>query len=153
MLLLLFLVLVPVFFGTLVALLVRSGRAAFDRRWERLLALLLSGAALLVLGLVLLHLAGAVFTAEEGGTDSSPMRPCRIPGKPAEHVIDYRIDLVPAVGFSCVLTDGSSYGTDEVPAHLTPLAAGLGLLAAGARSADRRRTRTEEANGPTAQAS
>ncbi|MEU5389484.1 hypothetical protein, partial [Kitasatospora cineracea] len=59
MLLLLFLVLVPVFFGTLVALLVRSGRAAFDRRWERLLGLLLSGAALLVLGLALLHL-GAV---------------------------------------------------------------------------------------------
>ncbi|MEU5389065.1 hypothetical protein [Kitasatospora cineracea] len=79
------------------------------------------------------------------------MRPCRIPGKPAEHVIDYRIDLVPVVGFSCVLTDGSSYGTDEVPAHLTPLAAGLGLLAAGALHADRRRTRA--VNTPTFQGS
>ncbi|BAJ29501.1 MULTISPECIES: hypothetical protein [Kitasatospora] len=133
------LVLVPVLLWVSVTLLVRSVRAALDRRWLRLSALLPAGAAVLSAGLLLLLLSFAVYSAGSGGTDSSPPIPCRVPGRPALDVVDHRIDVFPTVGLSCVLPDGSSYRSDDVPAGLTPLTAALALLAAAARYADRRR--------------
>ncbi|GLW68870.1 hypothetical protein Kpho02_11690 [Kitasatospora phosalacinea] len=131
--------LAPATWMALAVLLVFAVGAAWDRRWPRVAALVLSGAAVVALSQLLNPLLGAVTSAEEGGTDSSPPWPCRIDGKPAEQVVDYRVDLFPVVGFSCVLSDGSSYDTGRVPARATPLAAGLAVAAGGALYASRRR--------------
>ncbi len=134
---------VPTVLAIVVAMLFQAVRAALRRAWLRALGMVSCGATAVVLGLAALTLMGAVSAAEQGGSGSSPLIPCRIPGQPVERVVDYRIDLLP-LGFSCVLADGSSYGTDEVPWYLTPLAGGLALLAAGALYAGRNSPRTAE---------
>ncbi|MFF4342779.1 hypothetical protein ACFY00_22970 [Kitasatospora sp. NPDC001540] len=131
--------LAPATWMVLLALLVFAVGAAWDRRWPRAAALVLSGAAVVALGQLLDPLLGSIVSAEEGGTNSSPPLPCRIDGKPAEQVVDYRVDLFPVVGFSCVLVDGSSYDTGGVPPRATPLAVGLAVAAGGALYASRRR--------------
>ncbi|MFD7733117.1 hypothetical protein ACFV6F_22335 [Kitasatospora phosalacinea] len=130
----------PATWMALLVLLVFAVGAAWDRRWLRTAALVLSGAAVLALSQLLLRpLVDGVTSAEEGGAASAPPWPCRIDGKPVDRVVDYRVDLFPVVGFSCVLSDGSAYGTGRVPARATPLTAGLAVLAGGTLYASRRR--------------
>ncbi|MFB7948204.1 hypothetical protein ACFC6L_25170 [Kitasatospora phosalacinea] len=134
------LLLAPATWTALLVLLVLAVGAARDRRRLRVAALVLSGAAVLVLSQSLLRpVVDGVTSAEEGGTASAPPWPCRIDGKPAEQVVDYRVDLFPVVGFSCVLADGSAYDTGRVPARATPLTAALAVLAGGTLYASRRR--------------
>ncbi|MFD0853597.1 hypothetical protein ACFQ07_15275, partial [Actinomadura adrarensis] len=70
-----------------------------------------------------LHAGSAVLTAEDGGTDSSPLIPCRGEADPATvaKVVDYGISLVP-LGFECHLSDGGSYATSAVPGYVNPVA-------------------------------
>ncbi|MFE2216416.1 hypothetical protein ACFW93_31310 [Streptomyces canus] len=77
----------------------------------------------------LLYVAGAVLEAEDGGADSSPIRPCRADAR-AVHVIDYSVGFLP-LSFVCETSDGGSYPADEVPAYVTPAAVGLAVAAAG----------------------
>ncbi|MDC0769250.1 hypothetical protein [Streptomyces sp. HD] len=73
----------------------------------------------------LLILCGAVMTAQDGGADSSPPRPCRTPG--------YSVTFVP-LGFVCETTDGDShdsYDSGYVPGYLNPAVLALALTGAG----------------------
>ncbi|MFD3454190.1 hypothetical protein ACFWVC_18690 [Streptomyces sp. NPDC058691] len=94
----------------------------------------------------LLHVAGAVIEAEDGGTDSAPLRPCRSPGpwERALHVVDYRVEYVP-LGFVCETKDGGSYTAASVPDYVNPAAAAFALgavVCAGAAAvASERRAR------------
>ncbi|WP_173080578.1 hypothetical protein [Phytohabitans rumicis] len=87
-----------------------------------------SGAvALYVWGM--LHVLWAVLEAEDGGTGSSPLRPCREAGEQiVSQVIGYDVDFVP-LRFECQLTDGTTYTTSTVPGYVTPATALLGLTA------------------------
>ncbi|XRQ09221.1 hypothetical protein ACN3XK_74270, partial [Actinomadura welshii] len=95
----------------------------------------LRGAALLALGLALgmytwgmAHLLPALLDAEDGGTDSSPLRPCRGDADAATvaRVIDYKVGFVP-LRFECRLTGGGSYVASVVPGYVNPA---TGVLAA-----------------------
>jgi hypothetical protein len=107
------------------------------RHGRRSTAELLRAGALLAFGVAvgvytwgILFAGSAVLDAEDGGTDSSPLIPCRGEADPATvaKVVDYDISLVP-LGFNCRLTDGGSYTTSAVPGYVNPVA-GL-LVAAG----------------------
>ncbi|PJE97563.1 hypothetical protein CUT44_12570 [Streptomyces carminius] len=77
----------------------------------------------------LLHLAGAVAEAEDGGTDSSPLRPCHTAdAQAASHVDGYRVSYVP-LRFECGLTGGGAYDAPVVPGYVNPAVALLGLTA------------------------
>jgi hypothetical protein len=80
----------------------------------------------------MLHAGSAVLTAEDGGTDSSPLIPCRGEADPATvaKVVDYGISLVP-LRFECHLSDGGSYATSAVPGYVNPVA-GLFVVAGAA---------------------
>ncbi|MEV6546591.1 hypothetical protein [Streptomyces sp. NPDC051665] len=82
----------------------------------------------------LLHVVGALLEAEDGGTDSSPLRPCRTNGwqydKKVLSVTDYSVDFVP-LRFVCETADGGSYVADTVPGYLNPAVYGLTLAALG----------------------
>ncbi|MEU9082283.1 hypothetical protein [Streptomyces sp. NPDC048357] len=80
----------------------------------------------------LLHVAGAVVEAEDGGASSSPLLPCRTPGQEerAARVVDYSVDYLP-LRFVCETTGGGSYAAESVPGHVNPAVAGLVLAAAG----------------------
>lgn len=82
----------------------------------------------------LLHVLGALLEAEDGGTDSSPLRPCRTTGwqydKKAQSVTDYSVDFVP-LRFVCETSDGGSYVADTVPGYVNPAVFGLVLAALG----------------------
>ncbi|MFF4431549.1 hypothetical protein ACFYZ4_20545 [Streptomyces sp. NPDC001513] len=79
----------------------------------------------------LLHVAGAVVEAEDGGASSSPLLPCRTPGQEerAAKVVDYSVDYVP-LRFVCETTGGGSYAAESVPGYVNPAVAGLTLAAA-----------------------
>ncbi|MEU0943770.1 hypothetical protein ABZ379_13395 [Streptomyces canus] len=77
----------------------------------------------------LLHLAGAFLEAEDGGTGSAPIPPCRGDAR-AVHVIDYSVSFFP-LSFDCEMTGGGSYTADVIPAYVNPAAVGLALAAAG----------------------
>ncbi|OIJ64381.1 hypothetical protein WN71_029500 [Streptomyces mangrovisoli] len=111
----------------------RVGVRAADRRmWLRTAGALLGAVAVALYTWGLLCVAGAVLDAEDGGTDSSPLRPCRTPGQSerALTVVDYSVAYVP-LRFVCETDDGGSYTADSVPPHLNPAVLGAGLAAAG----------------------
>jgi hypothetical protein len=126
------LVITPVLFVWGLVLGVSRKRRSPAVRWKA--AALLAGAAAIgmyVWGMV--HVFGDVLIAEDGGTDSSPLRPCRAAGMDkAMHVVDYGISFVP-LHFECRLKDGGSYATSSVPAYVTPGTAVLGLAGIGFR--------------------
>ncbi|WP_244187920.1 hypothetical protein [Streptomyces regalis] len=83
----------------------------------------------------LLAVSGAVLEAEDGGTDSSPPRPCRTADWWERHqqgseIVDYKVTYVP-LGFVCETSDGGSYDSGDVPGYVNPAVLGLALTAAG----------------------
>jgi len=125
------------------------GRTGGRVAWIRVLAVFLGAAAVGMYTWGLMAVAGAVAEAEDGGTDSSPLRPCRTPGQPhrAEKVVDYSLGLVP-LRFTCERSDGGSYVADSVPDYVNPAVPGLTLATAacagGAKLDERRRAREDE---------
>lgn len=111
----------------------RAGLRRTDRRaWLRSAAALLGAVAAGLYTWGLLLVAGAVLEAEDGGTDSAPLRPCRTPGEweRALTVIDYSVDYVP-LRFVCETTGGGSYSAEVVPGHVNPTVLLVALAAAG----------------------
>ncbi|MFJ9540912.1 hypothetical protein ACIRPX_27075 [Streptomyces sp. NPDC101225] len=112
----------------------------------RAAAFVLGGAAVGVYAWGMAHAGLAVLDAEDGGTGSSPIRPCREadPDR-AVHVVDYHVGFVP-LDFECRLSGGGSYTTSTVPGYVNPATAVLGLagVVCGIFSAAdaERRTRT-----------
>ncbi|MCW5249455.1 MULTISPECIES: hypothetical protein [unclassified Streptomyces] len=108
-----------------------------------------------------LSVAWAVVEAEDGGTASAPMAPCRTGAEPerAARVVDYSASYLP-LGFLCETGDGDGYDSGEIPGYANPGVAVLGLTAAagavgagcagelGARAAAR--ARRERGSGPSA---
>lgn len=82
----------------------------------------------------LLHILGALLEAADGGTDSSPLRPCRTTGwqydKKVQSVTDYSVDFVP-LRFVCETSDGGSYVANTVPGYVNPAVFGLVLATLG----------------------
>ncbi|MFJ3960055.1 hypothetical protein [Streptomyces sp. NPDC090036] len=101
------------------------------RRWHRPAAALLGACAAGFYSWGLLHVAGAVLAAEDGGASSSPILPCRTPGQEerASHVVDYSVDYVP-LRFVCETTGGGSYAAASVPGYVNPAVLGFALAAA-----------------------
>ncbi|MFE9636191.1 hypothetical protein [Streptomyces sp. NPDC006463] len=120
------------FFGYGLVTLGRIGRRRTGPPvWQRGLAALLAGVAAAFYTWGLLHVAGAVVDAEDGGTDSSPLRPCRTPGQweRALTVVDYTVDYVP-LRFVCETTGGGRYAAESVPGYVNPAVLGFALAAA-----------------------
>lgn len=113
----------------------------------RALGLLASGLALATYAWGLVHVLGGWMEAEDGGTDSAPMRPCRdhLEKERALQVVGYDLDVVPP-GFSCELSDGTSVEIPVVPAYVTPTVIVLGAVGlAGLVVSGRRQPRTVDA--------
>lgn len=111
----------------------RAGVRRADRRvWLRASAALLAAVAVALYAWGLLLVAGAVLDAEDGGANSSPLRPCRTPGQTerAASVVDYTVAYVP-LQFVCETKGGGSYAAESVPDHLNPAVLVLALAAAG----------------------
>lgn len=104
----------------------------FSRRgWPRTLALLAGAAAVAVYAWGLLHVGYAVMQAEDGGTGSSPIEPCRAAGPSLASQVDgYAVGFLP-LRFECRLSTGGAYASSSVPGYVNPAAAGLALTAAG----------------------
>ncbi|MDQ0910254.1 hypothetical protein QFZ22_006239 [Streptomyces canus] len=85
--------------------------------------------ALVVYTWGLLHLAGSILEAEDGGTGSSPLPPCR-GNEQAVHVIDYSVGFFP-LSFDCEMKDGGSYPAEVIPGYVNPVAVGSALAAVG----------------------
>jgi hypothetical protein len=77
----------------------------------------------------LLHLAGAILDAEDGGTGSAPLPPCR-GNDQVVHVIDYSVSYFP-LSFDCETKDGGSYASGAIPGYVNPVAVGSALAAVG----------------------
>lgn len=80
----------------------------------------------------LLRLFGAVLEAEDGGTDSAPIRPCRT-GHTSQasqatgvETLGYSIGYLP-LRFVCETRGGGSYVSDSVPGYVNPGALGFAL--------------------------
>ncbi|QDY80703.1 hypothetical protein FQU76_02325 [Streptomyces qinzhouensis] len=119
----------------------------------RALAAFCGAAAAVVYAWGGLLLAGAVVEAEDGGTNSSPLLPCRdVTGREEElqRVVDYSVGFVP-LRFDCELTGGGSYDSGAVPGAVSANAAGLALsgvvLAVSARYGAERAVRTRNRAG------
>jgi hypothetical protein len=115
-------------FGTLG----RVGLRRADRQvWLRSVAALLGAVAAALYTWGLLLVTGAVLDAEDGGTDSSPLRPCRTPGQweRALSVVDYTVDYVP-LRFVCETKGGGTYSAESVPGYVNPAVLGFALAAA-----------------------
>jgi hypothetical protein len=108
----------------------------------RSLAALLAAAAVCCYGLGLLGLAATALDAEDGGADSAPLIPCRVPGEPhrADHVTGYTVRYVP-LRFVCQTSDGHDYAAPGLPGWLTTSAAGLALASAALAGTAAARTR------------
>ena len=117
----------------------------------RAVALTVGAGAVAVYAWGLFCLGVAVLDAEDGGTDSSPVRPCREAGaEAAANVAGYGVGLVP-LGFECRLVGGGSYTTTSVPAYVNPGTAVLGLTGAvcsGLSAGVAGRSSRREAAGP-----
>ncbi|MFI6235678.1 hypothetical protein ACIBD9_19150 [Micromonospora sp. NPDC050784] len=116
------------------ALAVRGFRAMFrnNERSGRLrtAALLVGAGAVALYAWGLLHLGYAVLRAEDGGTGSSPIEPCRQAGpQMASMVVGYDVGFLP-LRFECRLTGGGTYVTSSVPGYVNQGAAVLGLVTA-----------------------
>ncbi|MFJ8039847.1 hypothetical protein ACIRBX_04925 [Kitasatospora sp. NPDC096147] len=123
----------------------RGGRA--DRL--RTVALLSGLGALAVYAWGALHLLGAVLTAEDGGTDSSPLIPCREGGiERALQVVDYDVGYLP-LGFTCVRSTGDDY-TVALPGYVNPAFAVLGLAAVASGILARAAAERADGRAPTA---
>ncbi|KUM90364.1 MULTISPECIES: hypothetical protein [Streptomyces] len=85
--------------------------------------------ALAVYAWGLLHLAGSVLEAEDGGVNSAPMPPCR-GSEQAAQVIDYSVSYLP-LSFDCELSGGGSYSAGAIPGYVNPVAVGSALGAVG----------------------
>ncbi|CAG6398912.1 hypothetical protein NMG29_11295 [Streptomyces cocklensis] len=134
--------------------LVRAGGRRSGRNvWLRCLAAFLGAVAAAAYAWGLVVVGFAVLDAEDGGTDSSPLRPCRAPGDPgrAWNVVDYTVGYVP-LRFVCVNQDGSSYTPGTVPGYVNPAAQGFGLAAAACAVAATRRSQRGVPKGAAAQA-
>ncbi|MFC7819045.1 MULTISPECIES: hypothetical protein [unclassified Streptomyces] len=72
----------------------------------------------------------AAMEAEDGGTDSAPLRPCRAGVSPelSGQVIDYSVSYLP-LRFECETVDGETYGSADVPGYVNPGVAVLALTA------------------------
>lgn len=72
----------------------------------------------------------AVLEAEDGGTDSSPLRPCRgeADAETVARVTGYQVGFMP-LRFECQLEGGGSYTTSSVPTYVNPATVALTLLA------------------------
>ncbi|MEU0210087.1 hypothetical protein ABZ235_22095 [Streptomyces canus] len=77
----------------------------------------------------LLHLGGAFLEAEDGGTGSAPIPPCR-GNEQVEHVIDYSVSWLP-LSFDCEMQGGGSYPSEAIPGYVNPVAVGSALAAVG----------------------
>jgi hypothetical protein len=77
----------------------------------------------------LLHLAGAILDAEDGGTGSAPIPPCR-GNEQVVHVIDYSVSYFP-LSFDCEMKGGGSYAAEAIPGYVNPVAVGSALAAVG----------------------
>ncbi|MGW1490559.1 hypothetical protein [Streptomyces sp. NPDC002402] len=110
----------------------RAGREV----WLRSLAAILGAVAAALYTWGLLHVAGAVLDAEDGGADSSPLRPCRTPGQweRALRVVDYTVDYVP-LRFVCETKGGGSYAAESVPGYVNPAVLSSVLAAAACAGA------------------
>jgi hypothetical protein len=111
----------------------RVGLRRADRVvWVRCVAALLGAVATAVYTWGLLLAAGAVMEAEDGGTDSAPIRSCRTTGwqerTMAGRITEYTVDYLP-LRFVCETNDGGSYATDAVPGYVNPAALGFALAA------------------------
>jgi hypothetical protein len=106
-------------------------RRANRQVWLRSATALLGAAAAALYTWGLLLIAGAVLEAQDGGTDSSPLRPCRTPGQweRALSVVDYTVNYVP-LRFVCETKDGGTYAAESVPGYVNPAVLGLALAAA-----------------------
>ncbi|WP_329532153.1 hypothetical protein OG568_16680 [Streptomyces sp. NBC_01450] len=129
------------FVGYCFSTLGRIGLRQADRvAWLRVLAALMGAAAAVLYVWGLLHLVGAVMDAEENGTDSAPLRPCRTPGweewAQDPGIVDYTVRYLP-LRFVCETGDGDSYVTDTVPDYLNPSVLGFALAGAGCAGAAR----------------
>jgi hypothetical protein len=112
----------------LVAVLRRTGRS--QPAWLRAAALLTGAGAISMYVWGVVHVGFAVLDAEDGGTDSSPIRPCRDAGwEAARHVVGYQVSYVP-LRFECRLDSGGWYAASSVPGYVNPATAVLGLTAA-----------------------
>ncbi|GAA3959980.1 hypothetical protein GCM10022384_10860 [Streptomyces marokkonensis] len=78
-----------------------------------------------------LCVAGAVVEAEDGGTGSAPLRPCRTSEHPelSGRIVDYSVSYLP-LRFHCETADGDGYASDDVPGYVNPGIAVLALTAA-----------------------
>ncbi|MCX4822781.1 hypothetical protein OG883_23340 [Streptomyces sp. NBC_01142] len=98
----------------------------------RSLAAILGAVAVALYTWGLLLVSGAVMEAEDGGTDSAPIRSCRTPGWQERTMVngitDYTVDYVP-LRFVCETNDGGSYATDAVPGYVNPSVLGFALAA------------------------
>ncbi|MFJ9658633.1 hypothetical protein ACIRPR_11830 [Streptomyces griseoflavus] len=131
------LVLVGAFFGLVGygAGAVADGLSGLKERHAALrgLAALSAAGAAALYAWGLLAVLGAVVTAEDGGTDSSPPRSCRTAGweeraAAGVEITDYRVGFVP-LGFVCETSDGGSYDNGDVPGYVNPGLAGFALAA------------------------
>lgn len=131
-----------VFLGRGLARVWRGGLA----RSLRGLAYVVAAGAAVMYAWGMLYVAGAALEADDGGADSSPIRPCRTGVQERDYWIDdYHVWWVP-VRFVCHRSDGSTYDR-EVPGYVNPALAGLAgsavalavsALAVSARSASAR---------------
>lgn len=115
---------------TAVVLAVRALLAGIRRRgWKRVAILLACSGAVALYVWGVLHLVGAVAEAEDGGTDSSPLRPCREGGyQITSQVVGYDVNYL-WLSFDCRLSDGGAYKPSVVPGYVNPAALFLGVSA------------------------
>ncbi|NMO50073.1 hypothetical protein HH310_02535 [Actinoplanes sp. TBRC 11911] len=104
-------------------------RRTAGRVWLWNVAAILGTIAMCWYAVGLLAVGAAVVSAEDGGTDSSPLRPCRTPGKEerALHVVDYSVRLIP-LRFVCVTRNAPDYAAESVP-NVNPAVLGFTVAA------------------------
>jgi hypothetical protein len=112
-----------------IVLAVMRGRHSTAFRLQAV-ALVAAAAAIGMYAWGLGHVVGAVFEADENGTDSSPLRPCR--GEAAAETVarvnGYQVGFMP-LRFECRLEGGGSYTTSSVPTYVNPATVALTLMA------------------------
>jgi hypothetical protein len=112
----------------LVAVFRRNGRSGPGRL--RAAALLAGAGAVAMYTWGMLHVGYAVMEAEDGGTGSFPIEPCRDAGTQlASRVDGYGVSFLP-IHFECHLNSGGTYVTSSVPGYVNPAMAVLGLITA-----------------------
>ncbi|MFF4422683.1 hypothetical protein ACFY04_18205 [Streptomyces sp. NPDC001549] len=126
------LILPLVFAGRAVGVMARAGgsKRADSAAWLRTAGFASAATAVGVYAWGLLHVTGAVVSAEDGGTNSIPIPPCRTAGweSRAEGITGYRVEYVP-LRFVCETDDVGNY-TTSVPGYVNPVFFLLGLGAA-----------------------